>query len=61
MEPTELFVIREIGKLSATGYWIRETDFGRSCKGAGYIRRDYSTVLEVWSKEELIEVHLLLA
>lgn len=61
MEPTELFVIREIGKLSATGYWIRETDFGRSCKGAGYIRRDYSTVLGVWSKEELIEVHLLLA
>lgn len=25
MEPTELFVIREIGKLSTSGYWIRES------------------------------------
>lgn len=54
----ELFVIREIGKLSATGYWIRETDFRRSCKGTGYIRRDYSGP---WGLEQggVIEVHLV--
>lgn len=55
----ELFVIREIGKLSATGYWIRETDFRRSCKGTGYIRRDYSGDLGVWEQGGVIEVHLV--